>query len=127
MRAQAQLDRLRQEIAENAKRVGMDVNLHISSDKMIRREPPPTVEWWDEILLTNGRYEDLDLIDEDSSGRVIGESTLTQMPAGKASGEGQTKNPRERVVLADLPARTDGKEFIARKTDKGWPRVWRVK
>ena len=66
-----------------------------------------------------GTDKDLDLIVEDSSGRVIGESTLTQMPAGKASGEGQTKNPRERVVLADLPARPDGKEYRIRVRAKG--------
>ncbi len=66
-----------------------------------------------------GTDKDLDLIVEDSSGRAIGESTLTQMPAGKASGEGQTKNPRERVVLADLPARPDGKEYRIRVRAKG--------
>ena len=66
-----------------------------------------------------GTDKDLDLIVEDSSGRAIGESTLTQMPVGKASGEGQTKNPRERVVLADLPARPDGKDYRIRVRAKG--------
>src|SRR5207237_1287623 len=47
-------------------------------------------------------------------GNVIGRSTLKQVPPGKPAGDGQTTNPRERVVLADLPATPAGQEYRIR-------------
>ena len=70
-----------------------------------------------------GTDKDLDLIVEDSFGRVIGESKLTQVLVGKA-GEGQTKNPRERAVVSDLPARPAGKEYRIRVRAKGDGKVF---
>lgn len=60
-----------------------------------------------------GTEKDLDLIVEDATGAVVGESKLKQVAAG-AAGEGQTKNPRERVVLTDLAATAPGKEYRVR-------------
>lgn len=51
-----------------------------------------------------GTDKDLDLIVEDSEGRVVGKSELRQVGPGVAVGEGQTKNPRERLTLPDLAA-----------------------
>ncbi|HEX4612955.1 MAG TPA: S8 family serine peptidase [Urbifossiella sp.] len=61
-----------------------------------------------------GTEKDLDLVVEDALGKVMGESKLVQVPPGKAAGEGQTKNPRERLVLADLPAAAAGQEYRIR-------------
>lgn len=61
-----------------------------------------------------GTDKDLDLVVEDSAGKVVGQSTLKQIPAGAAAGEGETKNPRERAVLADLPAVAAGSEYRIR-------------
>lgn len=61
-----------------------------------------------------GTDKDLDLIVTDGRGRVIGKSTLKQVPAGRMAGENETKNPRERVVLADLPAAPAGEEYHIR-------------
>jgi hypothetical protein len=60
-----------------------------------------------------GTDKDLDLIVEDAKGRVVGSSTLKQIAAGKAA-DGETKNPRERLVLADLPAVQTGQEYRIR-------------
>ncbi|MBX9579924.1 MAG: hypothetical protein K2X87_06410, partial [Gemmataceae bacterium] len=61
-----------------------------------------------------GTDKDLDLIVEDAAGKVVGESKLRQVPAGKVAGEGESKNPRERVVLTDLPAVAAGSEYRIR-------------
>ena len=61
-----------------------------------------------------GTEKDLDLVVEDARGQVVGESKLTQVTADKAAGEGQTRNPRERLVLADLPAVAAGQEYRIR-------------
>jgi hypothetical protein len=51
-----------------------------------------------------GTEKDLDLFVEDSRGRVVGSSELRQVGPGRPAGEGETKNPRERLVLTDLAA-----------------------
>lgn len=61
-----------------------------------------------------GTDKDLDLIVTDGRGRVVGKSTLKQVPAGRVAGENETKNPRERVVLTDLPAAPAGEEYRIR-------------
>jgi hypothetical protein len=61
-----------------------------------------------------GTDKDLDLIVEDGRGRVVGESKLKQIPAGRDAQEGETKNPRERLVLTDLPANPKGEEYRIR-------------
>ena len=66
-----------------------------------------------------GTGKDLDLIVEDAAGKVIGSGELKQVPAGPAAGEGESKNPRERVVLADLSATTPGREYRIRVRAKG--------
>ena len=66
-----------------------------------------------------GTDNDLDLIVEDWRGRVVGESKLRQVPAGRDAGDGETKNPRERVVLTDLAAVPPGKEYRVRVKANG--------
>ena len=61
-----------------------------------------------------GTEKDLDLVVEDSRGVVVGESKLKQVGPGKVAGEGETKNPRERLTLADLAATEPGKEYRIR-------------
>jgi hypothetical protein len=60
-----------------------------------------------------GTEKDLDLFVQDAKSGVTGSSTLKQIAAGKA-GDGETKNPRERVVLTDLPAVIPGQEYRIR-------------
>ncbi len=61
-----------------------------------------------------GTEKDLDLVVEDWLGRVVGESKLKQVPDGKAAAAGETKNPRERLVFAELPAKPAGEEYRIR-------------
>ncbi|QEL20704.1 S8 family serine peptidase [Limnoglobus roseus] len=61
-----------------------------------------------------GTDKDLDLVVEDWLGRVVGESTLRQVPAGRAAAAGETKNPRERLAFAELPAKPAGEEYRIR-------------
>ncbi|KAJ9118211.1 hypothetical protein QFC22_004117 [Naganishia vaughanmartiniae] len=59
LRKDQKLEELRQRIAENARKVGLESEFDIL-ERNVRRQPPPEVEWWDAPLLRNGRYEDLD-------------------------------------------------------------------
>jgi U4/U6 small nuclear ribonucleoprotein PRP3 len=59
VRAQAQLEKLKKEIAETVKKTGMESEMELVSDQAIRRDPPPEVEWWDVPLLRNANYEDI--------------------------------------------------------------------
>jgi hypothetical protein len=61
-----------------------------------------------------GTTKDLDLFVEDASGRAVGKSTLRQVPPGHAAGEGETTNPRERLLLGDLAATPVGGEYRIR-------------
>ncbi|CAH1759930.1 12828_t:CDS:10 [Entrophospora sp. SA101] len=53
-------EKLKEEIAESVKKAGMEAELD-SSDKAIKRDPPPALEWWDVPLLPNKTYDDLDV------------------------------------------------------------------
>ena len=61
-----------------------------------------------------GTEKDLDLVVEDAGGRVVGESALRQVGPGRAAGDGETKNPRERLALVDLAATAAGTEYRVR-------------
>jgi hypothetical protein len=50
-----------------------------------------------------GSDKDLDLFIEDWTGRRIGSSEKVQVSGDREAGPDETRNPRERVVLADLP------------------------
>src|SRR5947209_7472276 len=54
-----------------------------------------------------GTDKDLDLYVEDWTGRRIGASEKTQVSGDAAPGPNESRNPRERVVLSDLPANLD--------------------
>ncbi|KAH7911164.1 pre-mRNA processing factor 3-domain-containing protein [Hygrophoropsis aurantiaca] len=60
MRREAQLEALKQRIAESARKAGMGEDFE-GVEKNIRREPPPQTEWWDAALLPNKTYDDLTL------------------------------------------------------------------
>jgi hypothetical protein len=61
-----------------------------------------------------GTEKDLDLVIEDARGKVVGEGKLAQVTGAKAAGEGESRNPRERVVLTDLSAVAVGQEYRIR-------------
>jgi hypothetical protein len=60
-----------------------------------------------------GTLKDLDLYVEDDRGRRLGASELTQVAGDKEAGPGQTRNPRERVILPDLAA-APGRDYRIR-------------
>jgi hypothetical protein len=51
-----------------------------------------------------GTAKDLDLYVEDPAGNRVGASEKTQIAGGRIAGPDESRNPRERVILADLPA-----------------------
>ncbi|KAJ3169978.1 hypothetical protein HDU88_000620 [Geranomyces variabilis] len=59
LRAKAQLEKLKRDIAESVKKTGMAVELDLVADQSMRTEPPPAVEWWDATLVPNG-YDNFD-------------------------------------------------------------------
>ncbi|KAF5373863.1 hypothetical protein D9758_000613 [Tetrapyrgos nigripes] len=59
LRQDQQLEALKQRIAESARKAGLDGDMGI--ERTIKRPPPPEVEWWDEALLPNRKYDDLGL------------------------------------------------------------------
>ena len=54
-----------------------------------------------------GTDKDLDLYITDDQGHILASSTLTQVTGTHETGPGETANPRERVVLPDLPGSPD--------------------
>jgi hypothetical protein len=54
-----------------------------------------------------GTSKDLDLYVTDWNGQPVGESKQTQITGKRDAGPGETKNPRERVVLTDLSGSGD--------------------
>ncbi|KAF7350512.1 U4 u6 small nuclear ribonucleoprotein [Mycena venus] len=58
MRQENQLEALKQRIAESARKAGLDGDMGI--ERGIKRPPPPEAEWWDQPLLPNKRYVDVD-------------------------------------------------------------------
>ncbi|KAI9246219.1 pre-mRNA processing factor 3-domain-containing protein [Phascolomyces articulosus] len=58
-RKHAQLEKLKQEIAQNVRKAGMETELDIS-DKTLKKEIGPPAEWWDAPFLPNKAYTDLD-------------------------------------------------------------------
>ncbi len=64
-----------------------------------------TLTWNDyQELEDAGTTKDLDLFVEDWTGRRVGSSELVQISGDQVAGLGETRNPRERVILTDLPA-----------------------
>ncbi|CEG80011.1 hypothetical protein RMATCC62417_14407 [Rhizopus microsporus] len=61
-RAKAQLEKLKQEITESVKKAGMQTEFDVS-DKAIKRDAPPAVEWWDAPFTK--AYEELNDTDID--------------------------------------------------------------
>ena len=51
-----------------------------------------------------GTDKDLDLIVEDWAGRVVGSSRKVQVSGDREAGPDESRNPRERVVLTNLPS-----------------------
>ncbi|KAH9940682.1 pre-mRNA processing factor 3-domain-containing protein [Amylocystis lapponica] len=60
VRQEAQLEQLKQRIAESARKAGLDTEFE-TLEKNIRRDAPPASEWWDAALLPNKTYDDLEL------------------------------------------------------------------
>ncbi len=54
-----------------------------------------------------GTAKDLDLYVEDRAGKRLGASEKTQINGDNQAGPDESRNPRERVVLTDLPATAD--------------------
>ncbi|KAL7751093.1 U4/U5/U6 small nuclear ribonucleoprotein prp3 [Sorochytrium milnesiophthora] len=62
LRAKEKLEMLQARIAETVKKSGMEANLELVTDKTVKREAPPLVEWWDQPLLYGAKsYEELPL------------------------------------------------------------------
>jgi hypothetical protein len=54
-----------------------------------------------------GTAKDLDLYVEDWLGRRVGASELTQVTGDRTAADGESRNPRERIMVRDLPANVD--------------------
>lgn len=54
-----------------------------------------------------GTDKDLDLFVEDWTGRLVGSSTKKQVSGDQPTGDDETRNPREKVILTNLPACPD--------------------
>ncbi|KAJ7721942.1 pre-mRNA processing factor 3-domain-containing protein [Mycena maculata] len=58
MRQDNQLEALKQRIAESARKAGLDGDMGI--ERGIKRPAPPEAEWWDQPLLPNKKYADME-------------------------------------------------------------------
>ena len=100
-------------------RVGSNTSLRFSN-RFDENTVTITLTWNDYRDVEDfGTDKDLDLVVEDVNGREVGASRLKQVPPGQAAKEGETKNPRERLELTDLPAVPPGQEYRIRVKAKG--------
>ncbi len=95
-------------------RLGTDTALHLRN-RLDEQALTITLTWNDYKETEDaGTTRDLDLFVEDATGRVVGQSTLRQVPPGKKAGEGETTNPRTKGwTIADLSATPDNAEYPA--------------
>ncbi|KAK9467776.1 pre-mRNA processing factor 3-domain-containing protein [Lipomyces arxii] len=73
LRTQLRVEELKKRIQATSKSAGLDEEVDMA-DMALKREPPPDVEWWDQGLLSNKTYDDLDdksLLKIDTSDSVI--------------------------------------------------------
>jgi U4/U6 small nuclear ribonucleoprotein PRP3 len=63
IRKEAKFEELKQRIAEQSRKAGLDSEFDVL-ERNIKRQPPPEIEWWDAPLLKNASYNDLDMGDE---------------------------------------------------------------
>ena len=69
LRAQARLELLKKELADAARKAGVDEN----SERGFLVQEPPEVEWWDEGLLTEKTY---DCIDDPQKLKITGKDSI---------------------------------------------------
>jgi len=80
-----------------------------------------TLTWNDyQEMEDAGTTKDLDLYVEDWQGQVIASSELRQVAGSQKVVEGQTRNPRERLVLPGLAADRDHAYRIRVRPHAGW-------
>lgn len=84
---------------------GRDIAALRFRNKLDENTVTVTLTWNDyQEVEDAGTAKDLDLYVEDWTGRRIGSSELVQIAGDAGAEHGQTRNPRERVVLTDLRA-----------------------
>jgi len=66
-RAEA-LEKLKQKVAANARKVGLDEE---PTEKSWKKEEPPSVEWWEEALLVSNNYDELNRAKIDTEDSII--------------------------------------------------------
>ena len=54
------LEELKKRIEERARKAGLEEDLDVGDREVLLRPEPPAIEWWDEDLLPNKTYDDLD-------------------------------------------------------------------
>lgn len=65
LREAAQLDALKQQIAELEQETGLVTELELVDDLAVVTEPPPDIEWWDAPFLKGNSYDDVIALDDD--------------------------------------------------------------
>jgi U4/U6 small nuclear ribonucleoprotein PRP3 len=60
LRKQAQLEALKKRIADTARKLGVEEELHEEKNYLV--EAPPDIEWWDEGLVDGKNYDNIDSI-----------------------------------------------------------------
>ncbi|KAH8547864.1 pre-mRNA processing factor 3-domain-containing protein [Umbelopsis sp. PMI_123] len=97
-RAKAQLERLKQEIAEKAKLAGVQTERDIP-DNLLKGPAPPDVEWWDLPITQNKRYEEMDADHLDLTGLENIITPYVQHPVPiKSPGEPTAQPPRQLML-----------------------------
>ncbi|KAL2913551.1 U4/U5/U6 small nuclear ribonucleoprotein prp3 [Polyrhizophydium stewartii] len=58
-RKEAMLEKLKKDIAEKIKTTGIEKEIELVSDRGMRTEPPPPVEWWDAKFVPEESYDSM--------------------------------------------------------------------
>ncbi|KAN0061378.1 U4/U5/U6 small nuclear ribonucleoprotein prp3 [Thecaphora frezii] len=82
-RREAQMEELKRRIQESARKAGMQDDL-TGDERLLQRQAPPEVEWWDVALLPNKSYDD---VPDDQDVAAMLEKAKAREDVREAAGE----------------------------------------
>lgn len=120
LRNEAKLEALKQRIAENSRKAGLDSEFDVL-ERSLKRQVPPAVEWWDEAILQDASYDDipgaLKYIEESPDSLVthlvqhpipiVAQSDRKQAERGLMLTKKEAKKMRRQRRLAELEDKRD--------------------
>ncbi|KAK4054673.1 U4/U5/U6 small nuclear ribonucleoprotein prp3 [Microbotryomycetes sp. JL221] len=100
MRAEARMEELKKRILETARKAGLENEMEDQA-KLVKRPPPPDIEWWDAPFVSGEHYEDFDSEKLKSSDQI---TIYIQHPI-------QIPSPQDKIKIESKPLFLTKKEM----------------